>query len=321
MTLKLAVSIINFRTRDLTLACLRSVMQDMAGLDGEIVVIDNRSDDGSAEAIADWIAALPPGGVPVRLIRSATNSGFSGGHNQGISAVRADYYLILNSDAVLRPGFFREILSVAEAQPQAGLIAPTIETESGEVQVSQFRFHSPLSELNRGAQSGPVTRLLRRHVVALTPPADPARIEWASFACILLNGRMIERIGPMDDGYFLYFEDAEYCLRARRAGWGIAQAPRAAVVHHVGGSGTVMQDQRRRKRLPRYYYCARARFFCQAHGRTGLLLANLAWHLGRGLAWLRPLAGQGVPRAVEAEARDIWTGFLSPLRGCRGPDA
>ena len=260
MTYRIAISIINYRTRDLTLNCIQSVLADIDAFgtpgSAHVVVVDNASRDGSAEAIAEWIAAQPAD-VPVTLVCSEVNTGFSGGHNLGIGTVEADYYLVLNSDAVLRRGFLGAIYDVAEAHPRTGLIAPRIETDAGEVQVSQFRFHNPWSELVRAAGTGPITRALRQWVVAIEPPADPKVVEWASFACILLRGEMVRMLGPMDEGYFLYFEDAEYCLRARRAGWEIALAPEAVAVHFRGGSGPVKAKAKAHKRLPAYYYSSR----------------------------------------------------------------
>lgn len=312
MTPSITVSIINYRTGPMTLDCVRSVLADLAGHAGQVVVVDNRSDDGSAEEIEAWIAAQDPP-VPVRLVRSPINAGYSGGHNRGMAAAPADHYLILNSDALLRPGFFDALLAAARADPDAGLIVPRLEGEDGTPQVNCFRFAGPASEFMRGAMSGPVTRLLKAREVAL--PVDPPedRIEWASFACILLNGRMVEQIGPMDEGYFLYFEDAEYCLRARRAGWRIRRAPGAVAVHFRGGSGPVKALARARKRGPEYYYRSRSRFLAQAHGRGGLIAANLAWHAGRGLAQFRRLLGKPVHSAAESEARDLWIGARRPL--------
>jgi N-acetylglucosaminyl-diphospho-decaprenol L-rhamnosyltransferase len=313
---KLVISIINYRTGALTLQCLASVLADIAGLDVEVVVVDNRSGDGSAEEIAAWIAAQAPP-VPVRLVLSPVNSGFSGGHNRGMAAVPAEFYLILNSDALLRPGFCRAILAAAEASPGTGLFAPRIEYEDGTQQTNCFRFPSPASELIRGAASGPVTRILRRHEVALAMPPAPGAIGWASFACILLRGAMVDAVGPMDEGYFLYFEDTEYCLRAARAGWSVAYVPEARAVHFRGGSGPVKALAAARKRLPAYFYASRARFLCQAHGRAGLWAANLLWLCGRGLAQLRRLAGKPVPQMNRAELRDIWINALSPLGDAR----
>ncbi|TCM78973.1 glycosyltransferase family 2 protein [Rhodovulum steppense] len=318
MTCHIAISIINFRTAELTLNCVRSVLHDIGDIDARIVVVDNASGDGSADKIAAWIAAQPAG-APVELVRSSANTGFSGGHNQGMAAVEADHYLILNSDAVLRPGFLKTILAAAEAHPEAGLIAPLIETDEGEIQVSCFRFQSPWSEFIRAASSAPVTRLLRRHVVALTPPVDPGEIGWASFCCILLRGRMVREIGPMDEGYFLYFDDCDYSLKARGAGWKIVQEPRAVAVHFRGGSGPVKTLEKARKRLPAYYYASRTRFLYKAYGQDGVIAANLLWHAGRALAQSRRLFGKPVPRAVAAEWRDIWINAFRPLGPRRAP--
>ncbi|MEM9435398.1 MAG: glycosyltransferase family 2 protein [Pseudomonadota bacterium] len=313
----LVVSIINYRTRALTLDCLRSVLADIAGADVRVVVTDNASGDNSAEEIAAWCTAHPD--APVTLVQSQTNSGFSGGHNQGMAALEARHYLLLNSDALLRPGFIATILAAARGNPRAGFIAPRIEHEDGTGQISCFRAHGPVSELIRGAASDPVTRLLKARDVPLSLDPAPGTIEWASFACILVSGAMVREIGPMDEGYFLYFEDAEYCLRGRRAGWSIIHEPRARAIHHRGGSGPVKTLAAAKRRMPAYFYASRSRFLYQAHGRIGLLAANLTWHLGRGLAQLRRLAGKGVPRAAEAEARDLWINAFDPLGPRRAP--
>ena len=312
----LLVSIINYKTADLTIDCVASVLADFAldpaqPVDGRIVVVDNASGDGSADKIAAWIGETD---APVTLIRSATNAGFSGGHNQGIGAGRARFYLVLNSDAVLRPGFCAAILEAAADHPQAGLIAPRLEDEDGTPQISCFRLPSPASELIRGAQTGPVTKLLARYDVPLDVDPNPDQIGWASFACILLRAEMLEAVGPMDEGYFLYFEDTEFCLRAGRAGWQIHHAPEARAVHFRGGSAPVKALAKARKRLPAYFYASRSRLFYQGYGMVGLWAANLMWHMGRGLARLRALVGKPVPAGIEHEARDIWINATTPLR-------
>lgn len=312
MSHKIAISIINYRTGALTLQCVRSVLDDLGNIDARIIIVDNCSGDGSAEEIETWITSQPES-LPVELVRSSTNSGFSGGHNQGVGAQDAEFYLVLNSDAFLRPGFFKELLESADAKPDSGLFAPRIEGEDGIAQTSCFRFPSPFSELIRGANSGPVTKLLKRHEVSLGPEPDTSKIEWASFACILLRAKMIREIGPMDEGYFLYFEDAEYCLRARRANWQLTYVPTAIAVHFRGGSGPVKSLAKEKKRLPTYYYNSRSRFLRQAHGRFGVLVANLLWLCGRTLAQLRRLTGKAVPPKVELEGRDIWINAMRPL--------
>lgn len=318
MTCRIVISIINYRTETLTLQCLRSALEALAGLNGQIIVVDNASGDGSAEAIAEWIEAQPAQ-TPVRLVRSETNTGFSGGHNQGISACEADYYLLLNSDALLRPGFCSTILAEADADTIGGLFAPRIEYDDGEVQTSCFRFPNPASEMIRSACTGLVTRILKRYEVALGPRPNPDNIEWASFACILLRGTMVRQIGLMDEGYFLYYEDAEYCLRARRAGWPVVYVPQARAVHLRGGSGPVKTLIKAKKRLPAYYYSSRSRFLFQAHGWSGLLAANIAWHLGRGVAQMRRFAGRKPHPMADKQMRDIWINATTPMGSRRAP--
>lgn len=315
---EIVISIINYKTADMTLACVRSVLDDLHGIDAEIVIVDNASGDGSVDVIDRWIKDEAPS-TPVHLVQSATNSGFSGGHNQGISTVKAEFYLILNSDALIHTGFFDALLKAAKAAPKAGLTSPSILSGAGTPEVGSFRFHSPLSEFLRGAQTGPITKLLSRHVVALQPPVNPKVVEWVSFACVLLRADMIAQIGPMDEGYFLYFEDSEYCLRARRAGWDITHAPDAKVMHYEGGSGDVVAAKTGRRKLPAYYYASRSRFLYQAHGRIGLWGANLLWSLGRVIAQTRRLFGKPVPAAADAEYKDIWINAMRPLGPRRAP--
>jgi len=318
MSDKILISIINYRTGEMSINAAASALAALGTRDGTVAVVDNASGDGSAEQIAKWVAEQ--GDARVKLIRSATNSGFSGGHNQGMAAEPdAAHYLLVNSDALLRADFFDHLLPAVEAHPKVGLFAPQLEWDDGEPQISCFRFMSPTSELIRGAETGPVTKLFKHRVMALGLTPDPAQLEWASFACILLRGEMVRAIGPMDEGYFLYYEDGEYGLRARRAGWGVHYAPKARAVHFRGGSGPVKDIQAAKKRLPPYYWRSRTRFLRQAYGITGPLRGNLAWMLGRAIARVRVLTGRAVPKSHDQEWRDIWMGFLDPLRPDEAP--
>lgn len=309
---EIVVSIINYRTGAMTIDAVRSVLADRSVDDVHVVVVDNRSDDGSAEMIAEWIAAQDPP-PPVTLIRSETNSGFSSGHNQGMAACSAEAYLVLNSDALLRPGALGRMLATLRESPQAGFIAPRLEHDDGEPQLSCFRFPNPIGEMLRMARLGPLTRLFRKHDQSLGFSPDPEEIGWASFACILVRGAMRDAIGPMDEGFFLYSEDTEYCWRARRAGWRVVHEPRARAVHLRGASGPAKSLRAARKRLPRYIYASRTRFFYLAYGRSGLLAANLLWYPGAAIGWARRRLAGHEGRLVADEEFDIWTNFLDPL--------
>lgn len=300
------VSIINYRTGELTISCVSSVLSAAEHHNVQIVIVDNASNDGSAEQISEWINNTKLEDR-VALIQSETNSGFSGGHNQGLSHNAADFHLILNSDALLRPDFFEAILNAAASNPQAGFIAPRLEDEDGTPQVSCFRFHSPIGEFVRAAHTGFITRALKRWDIPLGIDPQQSAIEWASFACILVRNEVTESVGLMDDNYFLYYEDEDFCSKARQKGWQICFAPQARAVHFRGGSGPVKALEKQYKRRPNYYYQSRTRFFRKKYGALGFYLANCFWWLGRAVANFRRLVGKDVPKVIEREGYDIWT--------------
>jgi N-acetylglucosaminyl-diphospho-decaprenol L-rhamnosyltransferase len=130
---------------------------------------------------------------------------------------------------------------------------------------------------------------------------------------------MRDRIGPMDEGYFLYSEDIDYCWRARRAGFRVIHEPRARAVHFRGGSGPVKSLAAAKARLPAYFYASRSRLFYKLHGRGGLLAANLLWYLGAAIGWAKRRLKRERAGRVAHEETDIWINFLDPLGDSRGP--
>lgn len=314
--LALAVVVLNYRTPDLVLDCLDSLRGQVEPGRDEVLVVDNASGDGSADTIETELCQRGYGGW-ARVVRSPDNDGFSAGNNVGLTAVQAELYVLLNSDTIVQPGAVEALRGAARANPDAGLIGPRLEWPDGEAQVSAFRRHSPWSQLIDAAQTGFLTRWLRSKDVSMGVFDEPIEPDWVSFACVAVPGQVVERVGPMDDGFFMYFEDAEYARRVRRAGLRVVYWPEARVVHLRGGSAPVKSQVAQRKRLPEYYYRARSRYFALAGGRVYLLLANLAWTFGWLLSMSRKLTqGRriGTPRYAP---RDIWTGFWSPLKPFR----
>jgi GT2 family glycosyltransferase len=136
-----------------------------------------------------------------------------------------------------------------------------------------------------------------------------------SFACALIRREVIEKVGLLDEGYFMYFEDSDYCRAARAAGFRVHYFPSAHVVHLRAGVSSVrsaptsrgVRRSRKRERRPRYIYASRTRYFRKGYGAVGLLAANALWYLGRGLAWSRELIGRKVVHAHHREWLDNWT--------------
>ncbi len=313
VTIQISVVIVNFRTPDFVCACLASLLPQLNGLSAKVVVVDNHSGDESAERIATWLSANDENGT-VELIRSGVNSGFAGGNNTGIRALRSSLYLLLNSDTLVRPGAIESMLATAQRFPTAGLISPRLEWPDGRGQESCFRLHTPFSELIRASQTGLIERVLSRYIITLPVQTEIARPEWTSFACVLVRDEVFSQIGMLDEGYFMYFEDVEFCHRARKAGWDIAHNPDARVVHLRGGSSPVKENTRQKKRLPKYFYESRTRFFFQLYGWFGLTAANLMWWAGRLVSKSRQLLGRSDKAAIERQWLDIWTNWMDPLK-------
>jgi GT2 family glycosyltransferase len=314
------IVIINFRTPDLVRNCLAALGPELETNDARIVVVDNCSADGSADKIADFLMTGELWKARIALIRSPRNAGFSGGNNTGIAALDAAHYLLLNSDTLVRPGALKALLAASSREKDAGIIAPRLEDEDGTPQISCFRFHSPLSEFLNAAQTAPLDKLFGGAVVPMAVSDAPADCDWASFACVSLKRAALEDAGPMDDGYFMYFEDADYCRALKKHGWRIVYEPAARVIHLRGGSSPVKSTMQAKKRPPAYYYAARTRFFRKAYGPFGLYAANLLWLCGRCVARARSLFGKPAALLCEHQGKDQWTNWRDPLGDRRAPE-
>ncbi|MCO5165841.1 MAG: glycosyltransferase family 2 protein [Planctomycetes bacterium] len=300
---RIAVVILNYRTPDLALEALASAAAQ-AGPDDALVVVDNEGGDDALARIRAGAAARGLQGV--RLVASPVNGGFSAGNNLGIRAVRARAYLLLNSDATLRPGALERLWQTLQADRAVGLVSPRLLAPDGTPQANCFRRHTPVSEMLQAARTGPLDRLLAGWTVA---GADGGlEPEWTSFAAVLLRREVIEQVGLLDEGFFMYFEDVDYCLRARAAGWRIRHEPRAEVVHLHAASSQLEALSAARRRRPPYFYAARRRYFGKTLGPAGPLAANTLWTVGRAVAWAREAVGTKAPHTVERELRDVWLG-------------
>lgn len=313
---RLAVVVLNYKTPGLVADCLATLEAELDHERDVAIVVDNCSGDGSADQIEatlgendwkDWAV----------LVRSEVNGGFSAGNNVGMKAVEAEFYLLLNSDTLVRPGAIAELLHAMEELPKAGLVGPRLEWPDAEPQNSCFRDKSVWSELIAGAQSGPITKLFASRNVSMGIFDEPTHADWVSFACVLMRREVIDRIGLMDEGYFMYFEDADYCRLARRAGFEVLHWPAAHVVHLRGGSAPVKSNAAARKRLPAYFYASRTRYFVKFGGRLGLIAANTAWTIGWLVALMRRVFQGRRIGTPERALRDNWTAFLAPMRRWR----
>ena len=311
--------ILNYRTPEMTLRAAEAARREMAGIDGEVVIVDNASGDGSYEALRDAVARR---GWDVdgrlRVIRSGRNGGFGAGNNFGIRAGLADgrdpdFIYILNSDAWPDPGAIRHLLDFMVATPRAGMAGSSIRGEDDAPHRTAFRFPSIAGEFEGAARTGVFSRLLHRSIVAIPIPSRDTRVDWCAGASLMLRRAMLDEIGLFDETFFLYFEETDLCRRAARAGWETWYLPGSKVVH-VGSASTGMK---RWTRTPGYWFDSRLHYFVKNHGWVYWGLATLARMSGC-LIWdLRRLI-QGKPQVdPDRFLRDLTTHSLRALFGSR----
>jgi N-acetylglucosaminyl-diphospho-decaprenol L-rhamnosyltransferase len=210
---------------------LRACVEPLAGCDDvNVVVVDSASADGSLAAVAD---------LPVTTVALHENRGFAHGCNAGARRGSAPYVLLLNPDATLDRASLERLVAVADADARIGAVAPRITEPDGTLDWSQRRFprlRSTFAQalfLHRLFPLAPWTDELVRDACAYDAPASP---EWASGACLLIRRSALERIGGLDEGFFLYCEDMDVCRRLRDAGLDVRYEPGAVCVHEGGAS-------------------------------------------------------------------------------------
>jgi GT2 family glycosyltransferase len=227
-TTAVAVVVVSYETRHTLVEGLAALVREPGAT--EIVVVDNASGDGSAQAVRE--------GFPrVRLIANPTNVGFGTGCNQGARASRAPLLLFLNPDATLAPAALGALAALLEARPRVGVVGPRTRSADGAIQVSTGPDLTLLSELR---QRRLVRGVARRDPAALAEAealhAVEREADWVSGACLMIRREAFEAVSGFDERFFLYEEDADLCLRVRQSGWQVMFTPAAEARHALGRS-------------------------------------------------------------------------------------
>ena len=318
--MNIAGIVVNYRTPELTLQVVSSLRAEMKSLAPFcIYLVDNASGDNSVPLFKEAMERDRWQGE-VELIAAPRNGGFGYGINQAVRRALAleappDCFYILNSDAFADPGSLARMVAFLAGHPEAGLAGSHIRGTDGTTQVSRFRFPSLWSELEASARVGLLTRLLHSHVVSLPLPTSDCEVDWISGTSMLIRRSTFEGSGLFDEGYFLYYEEIDFCRSASKAGFKsyfVADAP----ITHIGAVSTGMVDETRP--MPSYWFDSRHRYFRKHHGMAYATACDVARTLGL-LIWQtkeralgRP--GKGRPRMVRDLLAASWKNFLSLRR-------
>jgi GT2 family glycosyltransferase len=264
---EVVVAIVSYRSAALTIECLRSIEPERStpGLAFRAIVVENAS--GDAPPIAQAIEANG-WSQWVRLIEAPRNGGFAYGNNVALRAAYEhrppDYFFLLNPDTRVVGGAIGALVRFLEAHPKAGIAGGSVESPQGEPGPFAFRFPSLWSELESGLKLRLATWLLQPWAVTLEPGAAPQEADWVGGASMMVRRELIDSIGGMDENYFLYFEETDFCFRARKAGFSVWTIPESRVIHFEGQSTKANQVGRRRP--PPFWFESRRRYFVASRG-------------------------------------------------------
>ncbi len=275
----LSILIVSWNVRALLLACLEALPQAVGNETSyEVIVVDNASSDGTVEAIQQ---AFPH----VRIIANKENRGFTGGNNQALAAARGRYLLFLNPDTQPLPDSIAELIRYLEAHPQVGIVGPRLWYGDGRVQPNRRRFPTLLTLFTESTiieHYLPQLPIFARFKMADQPDDEAQEVDWLVGAAMLARREVYEQIGPLDEGFFMYSEELDWCRRAREAGWRVAYDPAAEIIHYEGQSSRQVVARR-----DIAFFSSRVRYTRKYHGAFWAEFLRM-WLLATfGFQWLR----------------------------------
>ena len=250
----LSVIVVNWNTCALLAECLAAVEREAASIPHDIWVVDNGSSD-------DSVAMLRRDFPHVQVIESLVNLGFARANNLAMQKSEGRYFLLLNTDALLQPGSIQMLLQVAEAALRVGVVGAHLLNPDGTFQASHTRFPTLWQEFLILSTLG--RRLVRPWYPSHGPEEGrgPQRVDYVEGACLLVRREAMQEVGGLDEGYFMYSEEVDWCKRMQIAGWEVWYAPAAKVVH-IGGASSANRKTSREADL----YRSRVRYFRIHHG-------------------------------------------------------
>ena len=260
----LSVIIVSWNVRELLRTCLLALKPSpsLPPYQGErateVIVVDNASSDGSPEMVA---ADFPE----VRLIRNVGTRGFTAANNQGLAISRGRKLVLLNPDAEVMGDALATMAAYLEAHPRVGALGPQLRYPDGSPQSSRRHFPTLVTALLESTviqEWWRVNHTLRRYYMSDTPDDMVQPVDWVVGACLMVRREAFEQVGGLDESFFMYSEEMDWCHRIKDAGWEIVYLPTATVVHHEGKSSEQVVAARHI-----HFQSSKIRYFRKYHGR------------------------------------------------------
>lgn len=232
--MNVSIIIVNWNTREILQNCLQSIYDQTADIKFEVIVVDNASTDGSAEMVKQNYPQ-------VRLIENAENLGFAAANNQGIAVAAGHYVLLLNSDTVILDNAVAKTVKVADAHPEAAVVTCRVLSKDRNLQPTCFMFPSLLNLLLSSSylyKLFPKSRFFGREHMTWWTREDEREVDVATGCFMLVRREAIQQVGILDESFFVYGEETDWCYRFKQAGWKILFTPCAEIIHLHGASSS-----------------------------------------------------------------------------------
>jgi len=284
----IAVVSVNYKTPDLAIESIKSVLLQKNELPNiNMYIVDNDSRDGSLDKLQTFASDNKL--TWVNVIDAKTNAGYAAGNNVALRKIlkapnKPDYIWFLNPDTCLRENAAINLIQYME-EHGVSVVGSRLEDQDGTPQISNFNFPGVLSELASGARFRPLDTVLKNKLVRREVTDEPEACDWLAGASLMMKREVIESIGLMDEIYFLYFEELDYCLLANRSGYQCWYVPDSKVFHAVGASTGISDKRKAAPRRPKYWFDSRRRYFLKNFGPLKLALADTLFILGYS-SWL-----------------------------------
>jgi GT2 family glycosyltransferase len=254
------ISIVNWNTQDELRECLQTVLIQNGSIRFEVIVVDNASSDGSADMVRTEFAEK------VKLILNEVNRGFGAAHNQAITESRGRYVFLLNPDCrIIDEKALSRMVEYMDSHLDIGMLGPKVVYPDGRLQFSARRFPTFAAALFRHTPLGrffPHNRFVRKYLMEDWDHLETADVDWLSGAALMIRKKTIEEIGLLDERFFMYVEDMDWCKRAHMHGWRVVYYPEVEVAHRIGASSdqkVIPMIHEHRKSMLRYFLKYNAR--------------------------------------------------------------
>lgn len=287
----IAVIIVNYKTAKLACKAIESLAQERQYLPNlRIAVIDNDSPDNSFDEISAYINSKAYHDWTC-IQRAGENGGYAYGNNLGFKYFSeqkdaVDFYWLLNPDTHVRPKAGLHLANFLKENGPA-IAGSRLEDEDGTPQISAFNFPNSLSETLSGFGLGILDRIFNDHLVTRSVTDNAEAVDWVAGASLMISAEVFNKIGLMDQKYFLYFEEVDYCLNIQRLGFICWYVPSSKVVHEVGAATGISDVRKSQPRRPQYWFDSRRRYFLKNFSVLSFIAADLGWAIGYASWYLR----------------------------------